>query len=95
MSSLRLPYPGRSYLASNHYFVSHRVLLAGTAELGISILPANQARHDLVMTEIVMQVEGDVMPCEMTDAIQGLWEDPGVRQVYARRNELQINDSAS
>ncbi|KAJ9096144.1 Guanine nucleotide-binding protein subunit alpha [Naganishia adeliensis] len=74
---------------------SMRVLLAGTAELGISILPANQARHDLVMTEIVMQVEGDVMPCEMTDAIQGLWEDPGVRQAYARRNELQINDSAS
>jgi guanine nucleotide-binding protein subunit alpha len=47
------------------------------------------------MAENMIQGEGDVMPCEMTDAIQGLWEDLGVRQAYARRNELQINDSAS
>lgn len=54
----------------------------------------NQARHNLVMAEVV-HVEGDVMPAELTDAIQGLWDDPGVQQAYARRNELQINDSAS
>jgi guanine nucleotide-binding protein G(i) subunit alpha len=41
------------------------------------------------------QVDGDAMPRDLTDAIQGLWEDPGVRDAYARRNELQINDSAS
>ncbi|KAJ9104608.1 Glucosamine-phosphate N-acetyltransferase-like protein [Naganishia friedmannii] len=40
------------------------------------------------------QFEGSVMPSALTEAIMGLWADPGVQLVYQRRNELQINDSA-
>lgn len=76
------------------YFGVRRVLLAGVVELGIDISPSNKARYELVMADNT-QIEGDVMPRELTDAIQKLWEDPGVREAYARRNELQINDSAS
>lgn len=71
-----------------------RVLLEGAAELGYTVQAANQGRRDLIMAETT-QVEGCVLSEELTDALQGLWEDPGIQKAYGRRNELQINDSAA
>ena len=60
----------------------------------LPINPANQARWDAIM-EAPAQIEGDQMPPKLADATMVLWQDPAVRQAFERRNELQLNDSAS
>jgi len=59
----------------------------------IPISPSNQGRYNVIVSAPV-QIEGDVFPPQLVDAIEGLWRDKGVRAAYERRNELQLNDSA-
>ena len=40
------------------------------------------------------QIEGDIFPPRLADAVANLWQDRGVRSAFKRRNELQLNDSA-
>lgn len=72
---------------------SMRVLLEGVGNMGIQLDPSNRGRYDLIMSS-PSQIEGDIMPSALADAVYGLWNDAGVRKAYRRRNELQINDSA-
>lgn len=72
---------------------SMRVLLEGLNNMGVQLDPSNRGRYDLIMMS-PSQIEGDIMPPTLADAVQGLWTDAGVRKAYQRRNELQINDSA-
>ncbi|KAK4688711.1 hypothetical protein P7C73_g1409, partial [Tremellales sp. Uapishka_1] len=72
---------------------SMRVLLEGVAMMGTPINPANQQRWETIMAA-PMQIEGDVMPPVLVDAVNMLWHDEGVQQTFHRRNELQLNDSA-
>jgi hypothetical protein len=69
------------------------VLLEGVAQMEIPINPKNQARWDVIMNA-PSQIEGERMPPKLVDAVDALWHDEGVQQAFARRNELQINDSA-
>lgn len=55
--------------------------------------PANQLHWEAIMSA-PNQIEGDVMPRELSVAIQQLWQDQGVRRAYRRKNEIQLNDSA-
>ena len=59
----------------------------------ISVHPNNNARWELIMAA-PPQVEGDAFPSKLADAVNGLWQDQGVREAFERRNELQLNDSA-
>ena len=59
----------------------------------VAIKPSNQSRWDLIMNSSP-QVEGDRFPPRLADAVAVLWHDYGVRSVFERRNELQLNDSA-
>lgn len=59
----------------------------------IAIEDKNQTNWDIIMS-CPAQIEGEVMPPRLADAVQSLWEDTGVQQAFARRNELQLNDSA-
>lgn len=72
---------------------SMRVLLEGVAHFDLQINGANKARWEAIMNAPDL-VEGRVMPPVLADAVMGLWQDDGVRAAYARRNELQLNDSA-
>lgn len=72
---------------------SMRVLIEGLTNMGLEVESHNRSRFDLIMTTST-QVEGDIMPPRLVDAVQGLWSDAGVQQAFTRRNELQINDSA-
>lgn len=70
-----------------------RVLLEGVQFMDIPIDTSNQSRWELIMAA-PPQIEGDVFPSKLTDAVAGLWKDYGVQQAFFRRNELQLNDSA-
>ncbi|WVN88233.1 uncharacterized protein L203_103434 [Cryptococcus depauperatus CBS 7841] len=72
---------------------SMRVLLEGVQLMDIAIEPSNHARWDVIMTA-PPQIEGNVFPAKLADAVAKLWSDRGVRQAFYRRNELQLNDSA-
>ena len=62
--------------------------------MGYVVQPANQSRFDLVMAEVA-RMEGSSFTEELADAVQKLWEDPEIQKAYAKRNELQLNDSAA
>lgn len=72
---------------------SMRVLLEGVQFMVIPIDPLNRSRWELIMAA-PPQIEGDVFPPKLADAVSGLWKDYSVQQAFFRRNELQLNDSA-
>jgi guanine nucleotide-binding protein G(i) subunit alpha len=62
-------------------------------QLDISLAPQNDARRAIVLS-LPMQIEADVLPRDVVDAVRGLWRDPGVREAVRRSREFQLNDSA-
>jgi guanine nucleotide-binding protein G(i) subunit alpha len=62
-------------------------------QLDISLDPRNDARRSIILS-LPIQIEADVLPRDIADAVRGLWRDPGVKQAVARSNEFQLNDSA-
>lgn len=62
-------------------------------QLDIQLSPQNDARRFIILN-LPMQLEGDVLPSDVADAVRGLWRDPGVREAVSRSREFQLNDSA-
>jgi guanine nucleotide-binding protein G(i) subunit alpha len=62
-------------------------------QLDISLAPQNDARRAIIMS-LPAQIEADVLPRDVADAVRGLWRDPGVREAIRRSREFQLNDSA-
>ena len=62
-------------------------------QLDIPLTPQNDARRAVIMS-MPMQIEADILPPDVVDAIRSLWKDPGVRQAVQRSREFQLNDSA-
>lgn len=54
---------------------------------------SNSEAGELVKT-LPSQIEGDILDPQITDAIQSLWRDDGVRVAFERSREYQLNDSA-
>jgi guanine nucleotide-binding protein G(i) subunit alpha len=70
------------------------VLLEGLATMGIQLAnPQNQSNYEVIMAA-PNQIEADVLPTRLTQAIQQLWQDRGVQEVYSRKREIQLNDSS-
>ncbi|KAI9437440.1 heterotrimeric G protein alpha subunit B [Lactarius indigo] len=59
----------------------------------ISLTPQNDARRAVILS-LPPQIESDVLPGDVADAVRGLWRDPGVREAVNRSREFQLNDSA-
>lgn len=70
-----------------------RAILEAMPQLDISLSPQNDARRAAIMA-MPMQIEADVLPHDVEDAIRGLWKDPGVKEAVRRSREFQLNDSA-
>ena len=62
-------------------------------QLDIQLSPQNDARRSIVLG-LPMQLEGDILPDNVADAVRGLWSDPGVKEAVSRSREFQLNDSA-
>lgn len=61
--------------------------------LDISLSPQNDARRAIIMA-LPPQIEADVLPRDVADAVRALWRDPGVKEAVRRSREFQLNDSA-
>lgn len=55
--------------------------------------PSNQSHYEVIMAA-PNQIEADVLPPRITQAIRSLWTDRGVQEVYSRKREIQLNDSS-
>ncbi|KAI6121804.1 G protein alpha-subunit [Pisolithus sp. B1] len=72
---------------------SMRAILEAMPQLDISLSPQNDARRAVILA-LPIQIEGDLLPRDVADAIRGLWKDPGVKEAVRRSREFQLNDSA-
>ncbi|THG95983.1 hypothetical protein EW026_g5762 [Hermanssonia centrifuga] len=72
---------------------SMRAILEAMPQLDIQLSPQNDARRSIVLG-LPMQLEGDILPDNIADAVRGLWKDQGVREAVGRSREFQLNDSA-
>lgn len=73
---------------------SMRVILEAMETLE---LPLEDTRMEYHVQTIFMQpaqIEGDVLPPEVGNAIEALWKDRGVAECFKRSREYQLNDSA-
>lgn len=73
---------------------SMRVILEAMTNLGIAIGDENNKQYMNVILELPSQLEGDVFPAEVSNAIKNLWADSGVQGCFTRSREYQLNDSA-
>lgn len=62
-------------------------------QLDITLSPQNDARRAVVLA-LPIQIEGEVFPRDVSDAVRGLWRDAGVKEAVRRSREFQLNDSA-
>lgn len=72
---------------------SMRVILEAMKQMGID-LDSDKQRYRDVMYTMPMQVEADILPIQVAEAIRTLWQDEHVQAVYQRNIEYQLNDSA-
>lgn len=72
---------------------SMRAILEAMPQLDIQLSPKNDARRSIILG-LPGQLEGDLLPGDIADAVRGLWMDPGVREAVSRSREFQLNDSA-
>ena len=62
-------------------------------QLDIALAPQNDARRSIILS-LPPQIEADVLPRDVADAIRALWKDPAIKEAVRRSREFQLNDSA-
>ncbi|GBE80515.1 Guanine nucleotide-binding protein subunit alpha [Sparassis crispa] len=72
---------------------SMRAIVDALPSLDIQLSPPNDARRSVILS-LPVQIEGDILPPDVSDAVRGLWNDPGVQEAVRRSREFQLNDSA-
>lgn len=75
---------------------SMRSVLQAMPQVNVPIQPGNESRKELILSlNPNITFAQDYLPREISEALRGLWYDPGVRAVVNRSREYQLNDSAS
>jgi len=70
-----------------------RAILEALPQLDIALAPQNDARRNIILS-LPPQIEADVLPRDVADAIRALWRDSGIKEAVRRSREFQLNDSA-
>jgi len=73
---------------------SMRVILDAMENLDIPLSDGNNAKLAEIILGLPPQIESDLLPREVAQAIWGLWRDDGVQACFVRSREYQLNDSA-
>ncbi len=74
---------------------SMRVILDAMEMMEIQLGSSSSQRYADIIINQPHQIEADYLDPELTEAIQELWKDSGVRECFGRSREYQLNDSAS
>lgn len=72
---------------------SMRAILEAMPHLDLQLAPQNDARRATILS-LPGQIEAEVLPRDVVDAVRNLWRDPGVKEAVRRSREFQLNDSA-
>jgi len=72
---------------------SMRAIIEAMPQLDLALSPQNDARRATVLA-LPPQIEADVLPADVADAIRSLWRDPSIQEAVRRSREFQLNDSA-
>ncbi|KAF8625315.1 hypothetical protein AX15_005445 [Amanita polypyramis BW_CC] len=72
---------------------SMRAILEALSQLDLQLNPQNDARRATILA-LPPQIESDVLPSDVADAVRSLWRDPAVKEAVRRSREFQLNDSA-
>ncbi|KJA23442.1 hypothetical protein HYPSUDRAFT_201456 [Hypholoma sublateritium FD-334 SS-4] len=72
---------------------SMRAILEALPQLDLQLAPHNDARRATILA-LPPQIEADVLPRDVADAVRALWRDPAVADAVRRAREFQLNDSA-
>ncbi|KAJ7253182.1 hypothetical protein C8J57DRAFT_630408 [Mycena rebaudengoi] len=98
--SRRVQQPGARRVQGDHilkydpeYACNHNAILEAMPQLDISLSPQNDACRATILA-FPGQIEADILPRDVADAVRGLWRDPGVKEAVCRSREFQLNDSA-
>jgi len=72
---------------------SMRAILEAMPQLDLALSPQNDARRATILA-LPPQIEADVLPADVADAIRSLWRDASIQEAVRRSREFQLNDSA-
>ncbi|KAG6835009.1 hypothetical protein H0H93_005652 [Arthromyces matolae] len=72
---------------------SMRAILEALPQLDIALNPGNDARRNIILS-LPPQIEADVLPRDVSEAIRTLWRDAAIKEAVSRSREFQLNDSA-
>ncbi|KAF8718535.1 hypothetical protein AX14_011803 [Amanita brunnescens Koide BX004] len=72
---------------------SMRAILEALSQLDLQLNPQNDARRATILA-LPPQIESDVLPPDVADAVRSLWRDHAVKEAVRRSREFQLNDSA-
>jgi len=73
---------------------SMRAILDAMPQLDLALAPENNP-HRATILALPSQIEVDVLPRDVSEAIRSLWyNDDGVKEAVRRSREFQLNDSA-
>jgi len=70
-----------------------RAIINATDKLGVNNIKAENKELAEMFTTNEILFEQKVTP-EIAEAVKTLWEDPGIKELYARAHEYQLIDSA-
>ncbi|QSL64311.1 hypothetical protein MERGE_001611 [Pneumocystis wakefieldiae] len=73
---------------------SMRVILEAMEAMDIPLDDPKNIQHVQVILSQPNQIEGEILPQEIGEAVISLWKDSGVQQCFQRSREYQLNDSA-
>lgn len=73
---------------------SMRVILEAMQNMGISLQYPENHQNMAIIMDLPNQIEAEVFPPEVANAVKSLWADAGVQACYERSREYQLNDSA-
>ena len=73
---------------------SMRVILEAMDSLEIPLYLEENQEFANVILEQPGQIEADMLPPKVSEAVKLLWKDQGVIMCFNRSNEYQLNDSA-
>jgi len=73
--------------------IASSAILEAMPQLDLALAPQNDARRATILS-FPAQIEADVLPADVGDAVRSLWREPAVQEAVNRSCEFQLNDSA-